>query len=43
MKALKKYLKRQARRPDAFICSNDAIAAAFKQTLAESKDDETWK
>ena len=33
LKALKRYLKKQTRRPDAFICSNDAIAAVFKQTL----------
>jgi len=33
LKALKRYLKKQRPRPDAFICSNDAIAAAFKQTL----------
>ena len=33
LKALRRYLKRQRRRPDAFICSNDAIAAVFKQTL----------
>ena len=36
LKALKKYLKKQTRRPDAFICSNDAIAAAFKQTLEKA-------
>ena len=34
--ALKRYLKRQKRRPDAFICSNDAIAAVFKQTLEKA-------
>ena len=34
--ALKRYLKKQARRPDAFICSNDAIAAVFKQTLEKA-------
>ena len=34
--ALKRYMKRQARRPDAFICSNDAIAAVFKQTLEKA-------
>ena len=33
LKSLKRYLKRQKTRPDAFICSNDAIAAVFKQTL----------
>ena len=33
LKALKRYLKRQKQHPDAFICSNDAIAAVFKQTL----------
>ena len=33
LKALKGYLRRQKSRPDAFICSNDAIAAIFKQTL----------
>ena len=36
LKALKRYLKKQTRRPDAFICSNDAIAAAFKQTLEKA-------
>ena len=36
LKALKRYLKRQKRRPDAFICSNDAIAAVFKQTLEKA-------
>ena len=36
LKALKRYLKRLARRPDAFICSNDAIAAVFKQTLEKA-------
>ena len=36
LKALKRYLKRQRRRPDAFICSNDAIAAIFKQTLEKA-------
>lgn len=36
LNALKRYLKRQARRPDAFICSNDAIAAVFKQTLEKA-------
>ena len=36
LKALKRYLKRQKRRPDAFICSNDAIAAIFKQTLEQA-------
>ena len=36
VKALTRYLKRQSRRPDAFICSNDAIAAVFKQTLEEA-------
>jgi LacI family transcriptional regulator len=34
--ALKRYLKKQTRRPDAFICSNDAIAAVFKQTLEKA-------
>ena len=34
--ALKRYLKRQKQRPDAFICSNDAIAAVFKQTLEKA-------
>jgi len=33
VQALRRYLKRQKRRPDAFVCSNDAIAAVFKQTL----------
>ena len=33
LNALKRYLKRQKSRPDAFICSNDAIAAVFRQTL----------
>lgn len=33
LKALKRYLKRQKSPPDAFICSNDAIAAVFKKTL----------
>lgn len=33
IKALKRYLKRQKFRPDAFVCSNDAIAAVFKKTL----------
>ena len=33
LKSLKRYLKRQKSRPDAFICSNDVIAAVFKQTL----------
>ena len=33
LKTLKGYLRRQKNRPDAFICSNDAIAAIFKQTL----------
>ena len=36
LKALKRYLKKQKPRPDAFICSNDAIAAAFKQTLEKA-------
>ena len=36
LKALKRYLKKQSRRPDAFICSNDAIAAVFKQTLEKA-------
>ena len=36
LKALKRYLKRQKQRPDAFICSNDAIAAVFKQTLEKA-------
>ena len=36
LKALTRYLKRQSRRPDAFICSNDAIAAVFKQTLEKA-------
>ena len=36
LKALKRYLKKQKPRPDAFICSNDAIAAVFKQTLAKA-------
>lgn len=34
--ALKRYLKRQPKRPDAFVCSNDAIAAVFKQTLEKA-------
>lgn len=33
LKSLKRYLRRQKSRPDAFICSNDLIAAVFKQTL----------
>ena len=33
LKALRRYMKQQKQRPDAFICSNDAIAAVFKQTL----------
>ena len=36
LKTLKRYLKRQTQRPDAFICSNDAIAAVFKQTLEKA-------
>ena len=36
LKALKRYLKKQRPRPDAFICSNDAIAAVFKQTLEKA-------
>ena len=36
LKALKRYLKKQSRHPDAFICSNDAIAAVFKQTLEKA-------
>ena len=36
LKALKRYIRKQARRPDAFICSNDAIAAVFKQTLEKA-------
>jgi len=36
LKALKRYLKKQKARPDAFICSNDVIAAAFKQTLEKT-------
>ena len=36
LKALKRYLKKQKPRPDAFICSNDAIAAVFKQTLEKA-------
>lgn len=36
LKALKRYLKKQKPRPDAFICSNDAIGAAFKQTLEKA-------
>ena len=36
LKALKLYLKKQKPRPDAFICSNDAIAAVFKQTLEKA-------
>ena len=36
LKALERYLKRQRQRPDAFICSNDAIAAVFKQTLEKA-------
>ena len=36
LKALKRYLTKQKARPDAFICSNDAIAAAFKQTLEKT-------
>ena len=36
LKALKRYLKKQTRHPDAFICSNDVIAAVFKQTLEKA-------
>ena len=36
LKALKKYLKKHKSRPDAFICSNDAIAAVFKNTLEKA-------
>ena len=36
VKALKRYLKKQTRCPDAFICSNDAIAAVFKLTLEKA-------
>ena len=36
LKALKRYLKRQKRRPDAFVCCNDAIAAVFRQTLEKA-------
>jgi len=36
LRALKRYLKKQKPRPDAFICSNDAIAAVFKQTLEKA-------
>ena len=36
LKTFKRHLKKQARRPDAFICSNDAIAAVFKQTLEKA-------
>ena len=36
LRSLMRYLKRQKPRPDAFICSNDAIAAVFKQTLEKS-------
>lgn len=36
LKALKRYLKKQTRRPDAFICSNDVLAAVFKQTLEKA-------
>ena len=36
LKALKRYLTKQKPRPDAFICSNDAIAAVFKQTLEKA-------
>jgi LacI family transcriptional regulator len=36
IKALKRYLKKQTRRPDAFICSNDILAAVFKQTLEKA-------
>ena len=36
IKALTRYLKKQTRRPDAFICSNDAISAVFKQTLEKA-------
>ena len=36
LKALKRYLKRQRRRPDAFVCSNDAIAAVFRQSLEKA-------
>ena len=33
--ALKRHIKRRGR-PDAFVCSNDAIAAVFKQTLEKA-------
>jgi LacI family transcriptional regulator len=33
LKALVRYLRRQKRKPDAFVCCNDAIAAVFKLTL----------
>ena len=36
LKALKRYLRKQTRRPDAFICSNDVLAAVFKQTLEKA-------
>lgn len=36
VQALRRYLKRQRQRPDAFVCSNDAIAAVFKQTLEKT-------
>ena len=36
LKSLKKYLKKHKARPDAFVCSNDAIAAVFKNTLEKA-------
>lgn len=35
VKALKRHIRKNGR-PDAFVCSNDAIAAVFKQTLAKA-------
>ena len=36
LKSLKKHLKKHKVRPDAFVCSNDAIAAVFKNTLEKA-------
>ena len=35
LSALKRHIRRHGR-PDAFVCSNDAIAAVFKQTLEKA-------
>lgn len=34
--AVRKYMRRRPR-PDAFVCQNDEVAAAFKQTLEKLK------